>query len=116
MSADEKREIPQFSLLDQAKDNGVENILRKLYKIDHVESLKNWIILLQYLRKIFNLWTLLRKKLSWLAVMIKLRYHFTKTLRYLKKGLKSEKQLQNENHTEDWALGSHPRDNGHVTH
>ena len=22
----------------------------------------------------------------------------------------------NENHTEDWALGSHPRDNGHVTH
>ena len=31
-------------------------------------------------------------------------------------GLKAEKQLQNENHTEDWALGSHPRDNGHVTH
>ena len=28
--------------------------------------------------------------------------------------LKAEKQLQNENHTEDWALGSHPRDNGHV--
>ena len=27
-------------------------------------------------------------------------------------GLKAEKQLQNENHTEDWALGSHP----HVTH
>ena len=32
------------------------------------------------------------------------------------KFLKAEKQLQNENHTEDWALGSHPRDNGHVTH
>ena len=31
-------------------------------------------------------------------------------------GLKAEKQLQNENRTEDWALGSHPRDNGHVTH
>ena len=31
-------------------------------------------------------------------------------------GLKAEKQLQNENHTEDWALGSHPRDNVHVTH
>ena len=31
-------------------------------------------------------------------------------------GLKAEKQLQNENHTEDWALGSHPRDSGHVTH
>ena len=30
--------------------------------------------------------------------------------------LKAEIQLQNENHTEDWALGSHPRDNGHVTH
>ena len=31
-------------------------------------------------------------------------------------GLKAEKLLQNENHTEDWALGSHSRDNGHVTH
>ena len=31
-------------------------------------------------------------------------------------GLKAEKPLQNENHTEDWALGCLPRDNGHVTH
>ena len=31
-------------------------------------------------------------------------------------GLKAEKQLRNQNHTEDWALGCHPRDNGHVTH
>ena len=31
-------------------------------------------------------------------------------------GLKAEKQLQNENRTEDWTLGNHPRDNGHVTH
>ena len=31
-------------------------------------------------------------------------------------GLKAGKQLQNENNTEDCALGSHPRDNGHVTH
>ena len=23
---------------------------------------------------------------------------------------------KNQNHTEDWALGCHPRDNGHVTH
>ena len=30
-------------------------------------------------------------------------------------GLKAEKPLQNENHTDDWALGSHPLDNGHVT-
>ena len=30
--------------------------------------------------------------------------------------LKAEIQFQNENHTEDWALGSHPRHNGHVTH
>ena len=40
-------------------------------------------------------------------------------LRYtesVKFSLKAEKQLQNENDTEDWALGSHPRDNGHVTH
>ena len=29
---------------------------------------------------------------------------------------KQNVQLQNENHTEDRALGSHPRDNGHVTH
>ena len=27
-------------------------------------------------------------------------------------GLKAEKPLQNENHTEHWALGSHPSDNG----
>ena len=31
-------------------------------------------------------------------------------------GLKPEKQLQNENHTEDWTLGSRPGGNGHVTH
>ena len=30
--------------------------------------------------------------------------------------LKAEIQLQNENNTEDWALGSHPSDTGHVTH
>ena len=29
---------------------------------------------------------------------------------------KTEKQLRNQNHTEDWALYCHPRDNGHVTH
>ena len=31
-------------------------------------------------------------------------------------GVKAEKQLQNENHAEDWAVGSHPHGNGHVTH
>ena len=31
-------------------------------------------------------------------------------------GLTAEKQLRNENHTEDWELVCHPRDNGHVTH
>ena len=31
-------------------------------------------------------------------------------------GLKAEKQLQTENHIEELALGSHPRDNGDVTH
>ena len=31
-------------------------------------------------------------------------------------GFKAEKQHQNENHTEDWALGSYPRDTGYVTH
>ena len=41
----------------------------------------------------------------------------TKSIRkVLNLGIKAEKPLQNENHTEDWALGSHPCDNGHVTH
>ena len=42
--------------------------------------------------------------------------HFLGIRKVLNLGLKAEKLLQNENHTEDWALGSHPRDNGHVTH
>ena len=29
-------------------------------------------------------------------------------------GLKTEKQFQNKNHTEDWALGYDPLDNGHI--
>ena len=28
----------------------------------------------------------------------------------------SRETASKRNHTEDWALGSHPRDNGHVTH
>ena len=31
-------------------------------------------------------------------------------------GLNAEEQLQKENHTEDWAVGSHPGDNGHMAH
>ena len=44
------------------------------------------------------------------------KYHFLGIRKVLNLGLKTGKPLQNENHTEDWALGSHPRDNGHVTH
>ena len=44
------------------------------------------------------------------------KQNFLGTRKVLNLGLKAEKQLQNENHAEDWALGSHPRDNGHVTH
>ena len=44
------------------------------------------------------------------------KLHFLGIRKVLNLGLKAEKPLQNENHTEDWALGSHPRDNGHVTH
>ena len=44
------------------------------------------------------------------------KLHFLGIRKVLNFGLKTEKPLQNENHTEDWALGSHPRDNGHVTH
>ena len=41
---------------------------------------------------------------------------FPRYTEVLNLSLKAEKQLQNENHTEDWAPGGHPRDNGHVTH
>ena len=44
------------------------------------------------------------------------KLHFLGIRKVLNLGLKAEKPLQNENHTEDWALGSHPRDNGYVTH
>ena len=42
--------------------------------------------------------------------------HFLGIRKVLTLGLKAEKPLQNEKHIEDWALGSHQRDNGHVTH
>ena len=45
-----------------------------------------------------------------------LRENSTGTRKVLNLGLKAEKPLQNENHTEELALGSHPRDNRHVTH
>ena len=44
------------------------------------------------------------------------KLHFQGIRKVLNLGLKAEKPLQNENYTEEWALGSHPRDNGHVTH
>ena len=44
------------------------------------------------------------------------KQYFLAIRKVLNLGLKAEKQLKNENLTEDWALGSHPRDNGHVTH
>ena len=50
-----------------------------------------------------------RQNLSESSIFLGLR-------KVLNLGLKAEKQLQNENHAEDWELGSHPRDNGHVTH
>ena len=37
------------------------------------------------------------------------KLHFLGIRKVLNLGLKAEKPLQNENHTEDWALGSHPR-------
>ena len=42
--------------------------------------------------------------------------HFLGIRKVLYLGIKAERPLTNENRTEDWALGSHPRDNGHVTH
>ena len=43
-------------------------------------------------------------------------FHFLDIRKVLNLGFKDEKQFRNENHTEDWALGRNPRDNGHVTH
>ena len=44
------------------------------------------------------------------------KYHFLCIRKCLISGLKAEKLPRNQNHTEDWALGCHPRDSGHVTH
>ena len=41
------------------------------------------------------------------------KWHFLGIWKGLNLGLKIEKQLQNKNHIEDWALGSNPRDTGH---
>ena len=57
-----------------------------------------------------------RSKISGQTAKFARKYHFLGILKVLNLGFKAEKQLQNENHTQDWALGSHPRDNGHVTH
>ena len=48
-------------------------------------------------------------------ICAKVAFHSYCIRKVLNLGLKAEKQLQNENHTEDWALGRHSRDNGHVT-
>ena len=49
-------------------------------------------------------------------VMDKRQNSFPRYTESVKFKSKSRETVQNENHTEDWALGSHPRDNGHVTH
>ena len=41
------------------------------------------------------------------------KYHFLGI--ELNLSLKAKTQFQNNKHTVDWALGSNPRDNGHVT-
>ena len=52
----------------------------------------------------------------WTNGKIGAKVAFPRYTKVLNLGLKAEKELQNENHTKDWALGSHPRDNGHMTH
>ena len=56
------------------------------------------------------------KKINGQTAKFARKYHFLGIREVLNLGLKSEKQLQIKNHTEDWALGSHHRDNGHMTH
>ena len=56
------------------------------------------------------------EKKYWTNGKICAKVAFPTIRKVLNLGLKAGKQLQNENHTEDWALGSHPRDNGQVTH
>ena len=65
-----------------------------------------------FLNNILQFWQKINGQTSKFARKL----HFLGIRKVLNFGLKAEKPLQNENHTEDWALGSHPRDNGHVTH
>ena len=59
----------------------------------------------------------MEKKINGQTAKFERNYHFIGIRKVrLNLGLKADKQLQNENHTENWALDSHPRDNGHVTH
>ena len=43
------------------------------------------------------------------------KWHFLGIWKGLNLGLKALRQLLNENHTENWALGYHPRNNAHLT-
>ena len=52
----------------------------------------------------------------WTNGKICVKVAFPRYTEVLNLGLKAEKQLKKENHTDDWVLGNHPRDNGHVTH
>ena len=49
-------------------------------------------------------------------ILLESSKHFLGIRKGLNLGLKAWNQLQNKNHTEDWALGCHPRENGHVTY
>ena len=44
------------------------------------------------------------------------KLHFLGIRKGLNLGFKAGIQRQNINHTEDWAVGCDPRDNGQVTH
>ena len=63
-----------------------------------------------------NLFVQSRSKINGQTAKFAGKYFFLGIRKELNSSLKGEKQLQTEKDTEDWALGSHPRDNGHVTH
>ena len=54
-------------------------------------------------------------KIMELTTNFTVKYQILCIRKCLISGHKAEKQLRNQNHTDDWAPGCHPRDKDHVT-
>ena len=105
-----------------------------IYKIEIIDmNLKKTRLITKYIKISFDRMYFVRldgKMTASIILLINFNLIFTKNgihircrevalLRYtegLNLGFKAGIQLQNKNHIEDWALGCHPHDNGHVSH